>query len=64
MEGSQDFWVGFTALDWVIIITILLSMVMSLVRGFAREVISLLTWGVLFGYRFITQTSSHLPYLI
>ena len=45
MDASQDFWVGFNALDWVIITSITLSMVISLVRGFAREVISLLTWG-------------------
>lgn len=45
MEVSQDFWVGFNTLDWVIVATIALSMIISLVRGFAREVISLLTWG-------------------
>lgn len=45
MEASQDIWAGFNTLDWIVIITIALSMVISLIRGFAREVISVLTWG-------------------
>lgn len=44
MESSQDIWASFNSLDWAIIIVIAVSMMISLVRGFLREVISLATW--------------------
>lgn len=66
MDASQDFWAGFNALDWVIIASIVLSMVISLVRGFAREVISLLTWGsaIWVSFHYTDQLSVALSSLI
>jgi membrane protein required for colicin V production len=41
---SQDIWAHFNWLDWSIIFVIGASLMISLARGFIREVISLVTW--------------------
>ncbi len=35
---------GFTAVDWLIVVVVTVSMLWGLARGFAREVLSLLGW--------------------
>ena len=46
MSESVPVWQQFNWFDWVLVVTIGLSMLISLVRGFVKEVISLLTWGL------------------
>jgi len=44
VEATQDFWAYFNWVDWTIVAILGFSMVVSILRGFLREVISLATW--------------------